>query len=138
MKNIKNIEPEYLLLKNNLWQSYANVEAEMAIAQSQVGIIPKQAAIIIKKKSNFSKKNFTEVEKLQKKKTKKLFYQLLKFYQKKVESLVAMFIGVGQHVISLIQEINLYLERFIDQSLKNYQSPLKNSRLYVKKTQTYL
>ena len=136
MKNIKNIAPEYLLLKNNLWQSYANVEAEMAIAQSQVGIIPKQAAIVIKKKSNFSKKNFTEVEKLQKK-TKKLFYQLLKFYQKKVESLVAMFIGVAQHVISLIQEINLYLERFIDQSLKNYQSPLKNSRLYVKKTQTY-
>ena len=61
MKNIKNIEPEYLLLKENLWQSYANVEAEMAKAQSQVGIIPKQAAIIIKKKSNFSKKNFTEV-----------------------------------------------------------------------------
>ena len=70
MKNIKNIEPEYLLLKNNLWQSYANVEAEMAKAQSQVGIIPKQAAIIIKKKSNFSKKNFAEVEKLKKKKQK--------------------------------------------------------------------
>ncbi len=70
MKNIQNIEPEYLLLKENLWQSYANVEAEMAKAQSQVGIIPKQAAIIIKKKSNFSKKNFAEVEKLQKKNNK--------------------------------------------------------------------
>ena len=82
MKNIKNIEPEYLLLKNNLWQSYANVEAEMAIAQSQVGIIPKQAAIIIKKKSNFSKKNFKEVEKLQKKK-KKTILSIVKVLSKK-------------------------------------------------------
>ena len=82
MKNIKNIEPEYLLLKNNLWQSYANVEAEMAIAQSQVGIIPKQAAIIIKKKSNFSKKNFTEVEKLQKK-NKKTILSIVKVLAKK-------------------------------------------------------
>ena len=82
MKNIKNIEPEYLLLKNNLWQSYANVEAEMAIAQSQVGIIPKQAAIIIKKKSNFSKKNFTEVEKLQKK-NKKTILSIVKILAKK-------------------------------------------------------
>ena len=82
MKNIKNVEPEYLLLKNNLWQSYANVEAEMAIAQSQVGIIPKQAAIIIKKKSNFSKKNFTEVEKLQKK-NKKTILSIVKVLSKK-------------------------------------------------------
>ena len=82
MKNIKNIEPEYLLLKENLWQSYANVEAEMAIAQSQVGIIPKQAAIIIKKKSNFSKKNFTEVEKLQKK-NKKTILSIVKVLAKK-------------------------------------------------------
>ena len=82
MKNIKNIEPEYLLLKNNLWQSYANVEAEMAIAQSQVGIIPKQAAIIIKKKSNFSKKNFAEVEKLQKK-NKKTILSIVKVLAKK-------------------------------------------------------
>ena len=82
MKNIKNIEPEYLLLKKNLWQSYANVEAEMAIAQSQVGIIPKQAAIIIKKKSNFSKKNFTEVEKLQKK-NKKTILSIVKVLSKK-------------------------------------------------------
>ena len=82
MKNIQNIEPEYLLLKENLWQSYANVEAEMAIAQSQVGIIPKQAAIIIKKKSNFSKKNFTEVEKLQKK-NKKTILSIVKVLAKK-------------------------------------------------------
>ena len=82
MKNIQNIEPEYLLLKENLWQSYANVEAEMAIAQSQVGIIPKQAAIIIKKKSNFSKKNFAEVEKLQKK-NKKTILSIVKVLAKK-------------------------------------------------------
>ena len=82
MKNIKNIEPEYLLLKNNLWQSYANVEAEMAIAQSQVGIIPKQAAITIKKKSNFSKKDFAEVEKLQKK-NKKTILSIVKVLAKK-------------------------------------------------------
>ena len=82
MKNIQNIEPEYLLLKENLWQSYANVEAEMAIAQSQVGIIPKQAAIIIKKKSNFSKKNFAEVEKL-KKKNKKTILSIVKVLAKK-------------------------------------------------------
>jgi len=82
MKNIKNIEPEYLLFKENLWQSYANVEAEMAIAQSQVGIIPKQAAIIIKKKSNFSKKNFAEVEKLQKK-NKKTILSIVKVLAKK-------------------------------------------------------
>jgi 3-carboxy-cis,cis-muconate cycloisomerase len=82
MKNIQNIEPEYLLLKENLWQSYANVEAEMAKAQSQVGIIPKQAAIIIKKKSNFSKKNFAEVEKLQKK-NKKTVLSIVKVLAKK-------------------------------------------------------
>ena len=82
MKNIQNIEPEYLLLKENLWQSYANVEAEMAKAQSQVGIIPKQAAIIIKKKSNFSKKNFAEVEKLQKK-NKKTILSIVKVLAKK-------------------------------------------------------
>ncbi len=82
MKNIQNIEPEYLLLKENLWQSYANVEAEMAIAQSQVGIIPKQAAINIKKKSNFSKKNFAEVEKLQKK-NKKTILSIVKVLAKK-------------------------------------------------------
>ena len=82
MKNIQNIEPEYLLLKENLWQSYANVEAEMAIAQSQVGIIPKQAAIIIKKKSNFSKKNFAEVEKFQKK-NKKTVLSIVKVLAKK-------------------------------------------------------
>ena len=137
MKNIQNIEPEYLLLKENLWQSYANVEAEMAKAQSQVGIIPKQAAIIIKKKSNFSKKNFAEVEKFQKK-NKKTVLSIVKVLAKKVESLVAMFIGVVQHVISLTQEINSYLEKFIDQSLKNYQLALENSRLYVKKTQMCL
>ncbi len=82
MKNIQNIEPEYLLLKENLWQSYANVEAEMAKAQSQVGIIPKQAAIIIKKKSNFSKKNFAEVEKFQKK-NKKTVLSIVKVLAKK-------------------------------------------------------
>ncbi len=82
MKNIQNNEPEYLLLKENLWQSYANVEAEMAKAQSQVGIIPKQAAIIIKKKSNFSKKNFAEVEKLQKK-NKKTVLSIVKVLAKK-------------------------------------------------------
>ncbi len=82
MKNKQNIEPEYLLLKENLWQSYANVEAEMAKAQSQVGIIPKQAAIIIKKKSNFSKKNFAEVEKL-KKKNKKTILSIVKVLAKK-------------------------------------------------------
>ena len=82
MKNIQNNEPEYLLLKENLWQSYANVEAEMAKAQSQVGIIPKQAAIIIKKKSNFSKKNFAEVEKL-KKKNKKTILSIVKVLAKK-------------------------------------------------------
>ncbi len=82
MKNIQNIEPEYLLLKENLWQSYANVEAEMAIAQSQVGIIPKQAAINIKKKSNFSKKNFADVEKLQKK-NKKTILSIVKVLAKK-------------------------------------------------------
>ena len=82
MKNIQNIEPEYLLLKENLWQSYANVEAEMAKAQSQVGIIPKQAAIIIKKKSNFSKKNFAEVEKLQKR-NKKTILSIVKVLAKK-------------------------------------------------------
>ena len=54
----------------------------MAIAQSQVGIIPKQAAIIIKKKSNFSKKNFTEVEKLQKK-NKKTILSIVKVLAKK-------------------------------------------------------
>ena len=82
MKNIQNIEPEYLLLKENLWQSYANVEAEMAKAQSQVGIIPKQAAIIIKKKSNFSKKNFAEVEKFRKK-NKKTVLSIVKVLAKK-------------------------------------------------------
>ena len=54
----------------------------MAIAQSQVGIIPKQAAIIIKKKSNFSKKNFAEVEKLQKK-NKKTILSIVKVLAKK-------------------------------------------------------
>ena len=43
MKNIRKIELKHLLKKETFWQSYSNVEAEMAIAQSQVGFIPKQA-----------------------------------------------------------------------------------------------
>ena len=78
MKNIRKIELKHLLKKETFWQSYSNVEAEMAIAQSQVGIIPKKAASVIKKKSKFSRKNIADVEILQKK-IKKLYYQLLKF-----------------------------------------------------------
>jgi len=49
MKNIKKISDIQKLKKETFWQSYSNVEAEMAIAQSQVGIIPKKAANVIKK-----------------------------------------------------------------------------------------
>ena len=40
--NLSNFEQNSLFKDEILWQSYANVEAQMAIAQSQVGIIPKK------------------------------------------------------------------------------------------------
>ena len=138
MKNIQNIEPEYLLLKENLWQSYANVEAEMAIAQSQVGIIPKQAAIIIKKKSNFSKKNFAEVEKLQKK-NKKTILSIVKVLAKKSgESggyvhwggTTRNIIDTGNKLIfreihrSILKELSISIRKFSNICKKNSDVPM--------------
>ena len=82
MKNIRKIELKHLLKKETFWQSYSNVEAEMAIAQSQVGIIPKKAANVIKKKSKFSRKNIADVEILQKK-NKKIILSIVKVLAKK-------------------------------------------------------
>ena len=45
MTLIKKIDnPDKIFDRENLWDSYLKVEGELALAQSQVGIIPKKAA----------------------------------------------------------------------------------------------
>ena len=69
-KNQYNIEVKTLFHEEILWQSYANVEAQMAIAQGQVGIIPKKFANIIYKNSKLRKKDFNKIRILKEKNTK--------------------------------------------------------------------
>ena len=66
--NLSNFEQNSLFKDEILWQSYANVEAQMAIAQSQVGIIPKKIAKKILNSSKLNKKDFVKIRQLRKKK----------------------------------------------------------------------
>ena len=55
MTLIKKIDNPYKIFdRENLWDSYLKVEGELALAQSQVGIIPKKAAKEISKNAKLN------------------------------------------------------------------------------------
>ena len=81
-KNQTNIELKTLFHDEVTWQSYANVEAQMAIAQGQVGIIPKKFANIILKNSKLKKKDFNKIKILKEKNTK-IILSIIKVLEEK-------------------------------------------------------
>ena len=80
--NLSNFEQNSLFKDEILWQSYANVEAQMAIAQSQVGIIPKKIAKKILQNSKLNKKDFIKIRQLRKK-NKKIILSIVHVLDKK-------------------------------------------------------
>ena len=80
--NLSNFEQNSLFKDEILWQSYANVEAQMAIAQSQVGIIPKKIAKKILQNSKLNKKDFVKIRQLRKK-NKKIILSIVHVLDKK-------------------------------------------------------
>ena len=64
MTLIKKIDnPDKIFDRENLWDSYLKVEGELALAQSQVGIIPKKAAKEISKNAKLNVVGLKNIEK---------------------------------------------------------------------------
>ena len=135
-KNQTNIELKTLFHDEVTWQSYANVEAQMAIAQGQVGIIPKKFANIIFKNSKLKKKDFNKIKILKEKNTK-IILSIIKVLEEK-SGKAGGFLHWGGTTRNIIDTGNKLIVREIHRQILNeiYLSIKLLSNLCIKNVNT--
>ena len=115
MTLIKKIDnPDKIFDRENLWDSYLKVEGELALAQSQVGIIPKKAAKEISKNAKLNVVGLKNIEKSFKI-TKSLILSIVQELSKKCNKDYGGYVhwgGTTRNVIDTGRNLLIYLIQF--------------------------